>query len=236
MVHDPRSPRPTLKEAEAVLSDTEALIDALFGERIEVNVSEFIKSIIERRGEFDIFVKIFKGLNSGTKMEIFDKILDKIVIETSTGRGKDVLIKFLKEALLTEDNDDVKFKMFEKVVRRLPQIGIYKYQILPILVELTKISTIKRSLEGRRDLLTILISNYRSSENYDIAGKNSAIIFNLADLLTSQDLKIVVESAVENSQIRGSFSARRYLMNILLNYRNKIPGRSARRLETILKE
>lgn len=236
MLHDPRSPQPTLKEAEAMLSDTEALVDALFGERIEVDVSEFIESITKDRSEFEKTVKTFKSLNKKTKLEIFDRVLDKIVVRTSAVGEKDKLARFLKETLIIEDDDGLICELFEKVVRRLPQAGLYKIQILSVLAEVTKVSTVKRFLKNRRDIMDILINNYMSSESYDIAGKNAEIMSNIADLLTSQDLESLVDSAVENRQIRESYSARPHLRNIFMNYHGRMSSKSATRLKIILKE
>jgi hypothetical protein len=224
---------PTKEAARICLDSLLRALERIFSKReLEtIDVPKFINSVTssnlnEKVREFDIF-------NETVKRQVVEALLDKIVLLD----GKDVGVykEFLNRILKTERNVAIQSGLFEILLRRIPIFSSSKKEIiLPIVAELTQLSSIKNQIR-EKGLINLILTEYEQSSSFNIAGFNTEVVLNLADILNAEELNRVIDAALSNGQISGSWKARDLLKKLLLVYQNRIPEEKVKKLKEILK-
>ena len=69
------------------------------------------------------------------------------------------------------------------------------------------------------------MAEFGRSDSYDVAGINSEILQNIKSSLSSNDCTRIVDFAIANSQIHGSFRAKEYLIKLMPTCERKVDRR-----------
>jgi len=89
-----------------------------------------------------------------------------------------------------------------------------KEAMLEIFSSLTRLSQFKEVVR-RKNLASRFVAEFGISRSYDVAGTNTKILKNIEFLLSEADYRKIVEFALSNEQIWGSWKAKDYLLKIL---------------------
>lgn|GEM_PF-900147 len=245
LLHDPHRTMLSITEAEAVFNNTKALIKTLFKKELkELSIPKFIDLLITLSSDHSLLnqqVIEFSNFNETTKKQIFESIMNRIVLlkqtEVATHEG---LFVFLKAALQRETNITLQGELFKIILYRTSVIPSHateiKEKLLSIIAELTKLSHIEQLVRNERNLINIILAEYEASNSFTVAGWNAEIIANLASILNDEEIERVVHAILSNDQITYSWKARPFLRKIFSLHRNRIPKEEIRKLEEILEE
>jgi hypothetical protein len=179
----------------------------------------------EKVREFDIF-------NETVKRQVVEALSDKIAFLDE--KDVETYKEFLNYILKTERNITTQGELFEILLRRIPTFSpLEKEIILPIVAELTQLSSIKNQIKEKK-LINLILAEYELSSSFNIAGSNTEVVLNLADILTEEELNRVIDAALSNGQIAYSWKARGLLKKLLSIYQNRIAEEKVKKLKEIL--
>jgi hypothetical protein len=223
---------PTKEAARICLDSLLQALERISSEReLEtVDVPKFINSITsstlnEKVREFDIF-------NETVKRQVVEALSDKIAFLDE--KDVETYKEFLNYILKTERNITTQGELFEILLRRIPTFSpLEKEIILPIVAELTQLSSIKNQIKEKK-LINLILAEYELSSSFNIAGSNTEVVLNLADILTEEELNRVIDAALSNGQIAYSWKARGLLKKLLSIYQNRIAEEKVKKLKEIL--
>jgi len=108
-------------------------------------------------------------------------------------------------------------------------------RLLSLIAELTKLSSIKDFIRKKK-YLEPLITEFETSNSFNVAGYNAEIMLNLATLFDKQQVIRIVEASLSNPQIHYSWKARTKLEKFLAIHKDKIPLEKLKKLYTKLRE
>ena len=234
LVHDTDPNKVTEQEAEAILNNTIALIDALFiNEPSQIDVDEFINSI--SASSLDEKVSKFIAFNDSRKKQIFKGIMNRLALSTWT-EDYNYIFNFMQSSLNKLIDKPVLMNLLEIVIRKARNIRLAKDEekLLSIILNFLKLDDIKEFIK-KKGLVDVLLKEYERSWSFNVAGLTAEIISEIAELLTPEEINRVVEVALSNDQILYSWKARAPLEFILNKYKDLIPNEEADKLAQVLK-
>ena len=108
-----------------------------------------------------------------------------------------------------------------------------KYSILKMLASLTSLSHLKEVI-SKTSRIGSFVAEFGVSNSYDIAGINAEILQNIQMNLSKTDCKRIVDFALSNDQILGSWRAKDYLRKIVSSCEGKVDREKIEELLRIL--
>ena len=108
-----------------------------------------------------------------------------------------------------------------------------KYNLMPLVKEVTEKSEVKKWLANQASIKQFLISELLTSGDFDYAGTMARIIQNLLPSLTNSELKQIIAEIDKNGQIISSFKARSHVLSIIDASKNLISLKRYRELKKV---
>ena len=139
---------------------------------------------------------------------------------------------FLKEAILERDREEGA-QLFESLLKWYFETAtpMCKSAILEIVAQLSRSPDLKEIAARNKGEF---VAEFGRSDCFDIAGTNAEIIQNIKTSLSSNDCSRIVDFAVANSQIYGSFKARQYLLKLIPTCEGKVDQHKIDKLYKLL--
>ena len=167
--------------------------------------------------------------------QMFLDVLDGVAFfGLSDSRANANIFDFIKTAIIERSREEGAL-LFEELLNWY--FGTVtpncKHSILKILARLTSLSHLKEVI-SRTDRTGSFVAEFGVSYSYDIAGINAEILQNIQVYLSRIDCRRIVDFALSNDQILGSWRAKDYLRKIVSFCEGKVDREKTEELLEIL--
>lgn len=235
LMHDPQKSGISEDEAIAISNNTIALIKALFQKKASIASAKSLIVLISKSEDKEALEK-FKDFSQADKIKIFKEIMEKGAFDPSyewpTIRK---LFEFLGKGLELESDNQTCLELFKVIfdgaIKRVPSRE-GKQKLLSLVEKMTRKDLIRNYIKETNQV-DYIVSEFCSSDSFDVATINSQIILNLTDILSKEQVNKIVNSSSKNDQIYCSYGTKYHLKRFLRIHENEI---SADKLEELNKK
>lgn len=210
-------------------------------QRPKRTIKESIRSELKRKVLFlrsvsgTVILSQIRDMEFAQLKKMFQDVLDAVAFfELQVINENIPIFNFILNAIL-ERNRTESAELFEMLLDwYFGTVTSYcKYIILKMFADLTKLSHLKRVI-AKKNRSSFFVAEFGQSFSYDIAGINAEILQNVKSLLTKVDCRNIVDFALTNVQISGSYSAQPYLVKLLPTCQGKVDPRRIEELHQML--
>jgi hypothetical protein len=200
---------------------------------MQTNVSAFFKTLNEET--MNEKLAEFSHFDVSLKKQIFKHILEKLSLSYSGINKYHEHFVFLNRAMTSEMDIEVQKELLRTILFKSPirvTVGSTE-EIVSAISELTYLESIRKDIRKNK-LIDSIISEFRSSMSFAIAGITAKIIVDFLPELDDKELNDVIDAAIENRQIYDSGKAQSYLKQIILTSQDRIPSEKIKKLEELI--
>jgi hypothetical protein len=213
------------KVVEEVLRAVEPSLKLQEKQSVEESTSGRLDYVIEslRSRDKESMVKIVKEMRIDSLKETLIDVLDAIAFfDLREARINLNVFTFVYNAVL-ERNREEGSELFEMILTWYFQTvtPASKEAMLKIFASLTRLSHLKEVVR-KKNFASQFVSEFGISHSYDVAGTNAEILKNIQFLLSETDYTKIVEFALSNEQVLGSWKAKEYLLKILSSCEGRV--------------
>jgi len=180
-------------------------------------------------------IKTIKEMDFRDLKQMFLDVLDSIAFfdleESQINIG---VFSFVESAIL-ERNRKEGAELFEELLTWFFQTVTpsCKDAMLELFARFTRLSYLKGVI-SKTNTTSSFVAEFGLSSSYIIAGVNAEILKNISLFLSETDCRKIVDFALSNDQILGSWRAREYLWKILSTCEGKVEGERIEELYRLL--